>query len=289
MPCYLNQSLFVLIYDKSVKKAGCLRNADSNMLQSRGFTLIQVSMLLMAASLVMVAATLPGSRQNLNAGSISVNRLEAVLTTLRQYQTATGILPCPADASQPIGSTTYGVAATNGGTSGNCIGTTSPYADTHNNIAIGMVPVKTLGLSNDYALDGFGRDISYAVDTNATQCWATTSLPGAITVKDNNVNYNSVVALISHGADGFGAWLPMPGITGTAQRLNSGSTDASEAANAQVATGTLTPNTTFANFVKKTPTPTFDDLVVYKNPLWNLSTQPVVVQNSGFNVQVPGG
>jgi hypothetical protein len=36
------------------------------------------------------------------------------------------------------------------------------YVDDTNNIAIGMVPVRALGLSNDYALDGYGHDITYA-------------------------------------------------------------------------------------------------------------------------------
>ncbi len=56
-------------------------------------------------------------------------------------------------------------------------------------------------------------------------------------------------------------------------RLNAGSTDADQLTNAHVnssfvATGTLT------NFVKKMPTATFDDLVVYKSPMWTINTIP---------------
>jgi sugar lactone lactonase YvrE/type II secretory pathway pseudopilin PulG len=192
----------------------------------RGFTLVQISILLMVASLVLVAI-LPSSQSILSSDTATTLKLNNVLLALREYEAANGDLPCPADASQPISGTLYGVAAANAGTSSNCSGGSpaANYVDSTNHVAIGMVPVRALGLSNDYALDAFGRDITYAVDTDATTCgWASSSLTGQITVTDNGTAYSTIAALVSHGADGHGAWLPLPGSTGTAVRLNAGST-----------------------------------------------------------------
>lgn len=244
-----------------------------------GFNLIQISILLTVASLVMVAV-LPSPQSTVKNNASSVTKMNTILTALRQYEAATCTLPCPADPTLPIGDNNYGRAAANSGTTGNCIGgtPTAAYADTTKHIAIGMVPIYTLGLSYDYALDNWGRDITYAVDTGATQPggWAPTL---SITVNDNGNAQNSVVALVSHGKDGYGAWLPLTGTSGTATRFDNGSTDTGQADNAQVAHGGgLTANTTFASFIIQNATPTFDDNIIYKNPLWNINSPPAAIQ-----------
>jgi sugar lactone lactonase YvrE len=242
---------------------------------NRGFTLIQISILLIAASLVLVAI-LPSTRTTLNANNATTAKLNGILTAMRGYEAKNAALPCPADASQPIGSTSYGVAAANSGTGspGNCTGGTpaANYVDTTNNVAVGMVPVRALGLSNDYALDAYGRDITYAVDTNATVCFSGT-LPGKITVTDNGTANTTIAALVSHGADGHGAWIPLTGSSGSAVRLNSGSTDTNTLLNAHV-NGSFTPYTPLTNFVRSPPSATFDDLLVYKSNLWRLNAAP---------------
>ena len=248
-----------------------------------GFSLIQLSILLTVASMLLVTV-LPSTQSTSQKRSGSTTKMNAVLTALRQYQAATCALPCPADPTLPIGAPNYGRAAANNGTTGNCIGGSpaAAYADTTNHIAIGMVPVFTIGLSYDYALDNWGRDITYAVDTNATSTnWTSFTLPGAITVNDNGVSQSTVAALVSHGQDGYGAWLPLQGASGTAARLNNGSTDTTQADNAQVAHGGgLTANTTFVSFVNQGATATFDDSIVYRNNLWNLNALPKLDQAS---------
>lgn len=254
-----------------------------------GFTLIQVSIILTLAALAMVMM-LPTTQKNLTAGSNSATKLNAVLVALRQYETTNGLLPCPADASQPIGSTNYGVAAANGGPTTNCTGGSpaANFVDATNHVAIGMVPVRTLGLSNDYALDNFGRDITYGVDTNATGCWASSPLTGQVIVTDQGTNTGTwstnytVAALVSHGPDGHGAWMPLPGSSGTAVRLNAGSTDTDQLVNAHLTSGFVvtasslnaSAESTTTTFVRKPPTSTFDDIVVYRNPAWNLNKLP---------------
>jgi DNA-binding beta-propeller fold protein YncE len=250
----------------------------------RGFTLVQVSILLLAASLVLLAV-LPGTRTALDANSASVAKMNTILTALRQYESVNASLPCPADASKPTGGTGYGVAAANPGTGspGNCTGGSpaANYVDAANNVAIGMVPVRALGLHNDYALDAYGRDITYAVDTNATVCF-TGILAGKITVTEGGTTSSSIAALVSHGSDGHGAWIPLTGTTGTAVRLNAGSTDTDQLINAHVTSAfaatssslLTSAESTTTTFVSKLPTSTFDDLVVYKSPLWTLNAAP---------------
>src|ERR1035437_10699924 len=208
------------------------------MTMRRGFTLIQISILLIVASLVMVAI-LPWSKPTLTANNVTTAKMNGILTALRKFQVTNGRLPCPADASQPISGTSYAVEAANPGSSTNCTGGTpaANFVDATNHTAIGMVPLRALSLSNDYALDGYGRTITYAVDSAATSCWASSSLPGNIILGDNWITNNTVAAFVSHGADGYGAWIPLPGTSGTAVRLNKGSGDADQLVNAHVDAG----------------------------------------------------
>jgi sugar lactone lactonase YvrE len=252
-----------------------------------------LSILLTVAALVLVTV-LPSAQVTLNSNTSSTNTLDSVWLALREYVAANGVLPCPADASLAIGASNYGVAAANAGTSNNCSGGTpaANYVDTTNHVAIGMVPVRALQLPASAALDAFGRDITYAVDTHATSCWGTTSLTGQIAVSDNGSNNYTIAALVSHGADGHGAWLPMTGSSGTALRLNTGSGDNDQHFVNAHGTGSSSSPTFPSNystitslvtdaagitttFVKKPPTSTFDDLVVYNNPQFNMNKLPV--------------
>ncbi len=81
----------------------------------------------------------------------------------------------------------------------------------------GMVPTKTLRLPDDYAFDGYGRRIMYAVDARFTATNAFTSIPASnigtrMTVLDQSDNPKTTTAayvLVSFGPDGFGAYPPV--------------------------------------------------------------------------------
>jgi hypothetical protein len=81
--------------------------------------------------------------------------MNSVLKALRAYESVNSKLPCPADATKPMGDPNYGKAAF---AISDCRGGSpaANYADTTNHIAIGMVPFKTLGLPKEYALDAYG-------------------------------------------------------------------------------------------------------------------------------------
>lgn len=79
-------------------------------------------------------------------------------------------------------------------------------------VVIGNVPVRTLGLSDEFALDGWGNRFTYAVSANQTQ-GALKSAKGVIEVNDTSLPPRSVLrnpgtalyVLASHGKDGRGA------------------------------------------------------------------------------------
>lgn len=143
---YLIETQLLLCYAVEQLSYFYMRNQHS--WHHSGFSLIQISILLTVASLVMVAV-LPSPQSSLKSASASAIKMNTLITALRQYQSQYATLPCPADPTQPIGSSTYGVASSNTGTTNNCVTGTAPnaaYADSTQHIAIGMLPVRALQL-----------------------------------------------------------------------------------------------------------------------------------------------
>ncbi|MEZ5691513.1 MAG: hypothetical protein R3D71_07605 [Rickettsiales bacterium] len=106
----------------------------------------------------------------------------------------------------------------------------------------GTVPVRTLGLPDEYMFDGYGRKIRYIVDTGATEAticrdMQTTKTKGYIQIMDSaSATYttdNVMWALVSYGKNGHGA-LPIQGSGSLSTRINTGSTSADELVNAAV-------------------------------------------------------
>jgi len=222
---------------------------------------------------------LPGTQGTPTANNTTTAKMNAIFSAMRAYMVSNDALPCPADGRKPIGDPKYGVAAATG-TDCSAGSPAANLSDSTNHVAIGTVPIKTLNLPNDFGVDAYGHRITYAVDTNLTaSCW-TSPATGKIIVSDNGTSVNAVATLVSHGADGYGAWVPLAGSSGTAVQLNSGSTDTDQKLNAHkdasfVTTassrGTNSYSTT-STFVKKAPTSTFDDTVVYNSGLWVMNT-----------------
>lgn len=147
---------------------------------------------------------------------------------------------------------------------------------TFTSVVAGVVPTRTLGLPDDYMFDGYGRRISYMVDTRATDpttCrnMQITNSVGAIQITDSAalaypyIADNVMWSLISYGKNGHGAF-PMQG-SSIANRINSGATNDDERLNAFVATGTTSFATAFTQkLIRHEPVPIsgatyFDDTV----------------------------
>ena len=252
--------------------------------KQRGFTLLELSIVLIIVALVTGMAATSGISIIATARLTGTqNKMKAIDDALMQYRNANDRLPCPGDLTIAPGATNYGVEGTIPGT---CIGG-SPAANfsaagatnTTATAAEGALPAVTLGLSNDFMLDGWGNRFRYAVDVSMTALGAFSGTPlgctiGAITVKDANGtarSKGSIYALISHGANGHGAYT-RNGVT-----LNAASVNTNEQTNchcnSSAAATTYAP--TYVQMASSVDAgnalDNFDDLVSYKER-WQMRT-----------------
>lgn len=141
-----------------------------------GFSLVQLSIVLTVISLL-AASALPGgdAASAAKKNDITVQRMIAIEQALRGFRAGlnattgaswagnqSGRIPCPADGTLDITHANFGKEVDGPGVcaAANFIA---------GNVALGVVPVRTLQLPDEYALDGFGRRFSYVVDIRATR------------------------------------------------------------------------------------------------------------------------
>ena len=209
-----------------------------------GFSLLEMTLvlLIMALGLGMFMAQQVASVNN-QKETITDERLEAIQEALRLFRSVHMRLPCPANGAYAPSSQYYGREAAG---EGSCTGGTPAANQLGTNLAAGVVPTKTLGISDDFAMDGWGRKLTYAVDTRATAACAFTTYPISdttvgFTVNDKDGNARSTrawYAAISHGINGHGAYAM------TGARISASSSNANEhlncMCNAAVADQSLT-------------------------------------------------
>jgi prepilin-type N-terminal cleavage/methylation domain-containing protein len=269
------------------------------------FTLLE-----MAIVIAIIAVILAGGAVTFSASvkqkqfDQTKEKMAVLQKALRDYWRTFGRLPCPADiVSYSLAESNFGVEAEN---KGSCDGTpaatffynidldsiagpalcsynevTHSYSDaTHDNcIYLGMIPVRTLQLPDDYAFDGWGRRLSYVVHSDFTLPNASADL-GVTSDVDNgttriivksdaltNKTQAAAYALLSHGMNGHGAY-PRHSQVGTL-RVNSGSANTMELGNCHcdnIAEDQGLTNTFYqAPYSTNTAsvTDTFDDLLVF--------------------------
>jgi type II secretory pathway pseudopilin PulG len=171
-----------------------------------GFTLAETAMVLAIFALV-IGAMVPTllSMRLAEQTRATASNLQIVMRSIAGFVQSAGCLPCPL-AADNIGANIAACAA--------C--TTS----------VGIVPFHTLGLPQNAAKDAYGHWLTYAVDTKLARL-PNTAQPMSATnnicvhTKDattqlkvqpeigNEQNYISVM-LLSHGANGFGAYKNLP-------------------------------------------------------------------------------
>lgn len=243
-------------------------------LSSAGFSLMELSVVLVIVSaMVWGGITVGKSQIEASRAEQTRQKIEAINKALEIHRKSSNRLPCPADARLSESDANFGVAAD---MPGNCLDGAIKAPLTNGGDAVGgSVPVRALGLPNDYAVDGWGHRFTYAIDRRMSEddAYAKYSLNdsdiGVFDIKDSSgasLTAKSVMALVSHGANGHGAFRA----SGGANRIVADSTNADELENANVdATGAVTAfNTTFV-MKAETQDPTsatggFDDIVAYK-------------------------
>lgn len=200
-----------------------------------GMTLVEVSVVLMILAFALGAAMmLANARLEAAKVSSTKEKQQAIKVALQNFIARQNRLPCPAVPTAAQGTAAYGAEAANPGTCTSVPNFTVGGAANRN--ARGVVPWVALGLPDDAAIDGFGNRFTYQVLRSQTNLNAATvtGMTGNIAVYDrrpaaggNQVNANalSVAAVISHGKNGWGAYLP---ITGTQLTANGGDPDEDE-------------------------------------------------------------
>lgn len=230
-----------------------------------GFTLVEMAIVLVIVGLLLGGLLMPLSAQveQRRIGETQ-KALEEIKEALIGFAIANGRLPCPASATTPTGAAGAGIEPT-------------PIVATGCTNFAGVLPWATLGVNET---DAWGNRYTYRVTREFTRTaprttFASCAIPppsnptlaafalcsqGDMTLLTtgggSSLSSNIPVVVISHGKNGNGAYH----IQGNQLPLGA---DVDELDNQLTAAGTATANTTF---IRKTPTTTFDDLVVWVSP-----------------------
>lgn len=168
----------------------------------QGFTLVELAVTLSVLSIIagtLFMEMITGSA--LQAQIDTTNRMLAIRDAVRAYYAARHSLPCPAIGDTAPQDEDYGRPTTSEGfcSSGEVLNTGTS--------SMGGVPVKTLALPDEYALDGWGHKIMYMLDDEYSR--DTESPTPSITVLDSDggATIDTVpVVLISFGVNGAGSF-----------------------------------------------------------------------------------
>jgi prepilin-type N-terminal cleavage/methylation domain-containing protein len=251
--------------------------------QKNGFSLIELSVVITIISLTLGGALdLATKKTEADKRSETDERIEAIQEALEHFVIQNQRLPCPADGTIALNANGFGYE-----TSASTSGCSDSDLFSSSNVYAGIVPIKTLGLDDDFALDGWNRRFTYVVDarfanslatnsncngTTSTYCFQYTTA-GSITIRSDVSPGGGVTAsegvyvIISHGKNGHGAFKRNGG-TNNADRLDMDSTDGSEQENAEYDENGS--NTTYdATFVDKQQTTSYDDIILYREK-WHL-------------------
>lgn len=273
----------------------------SGQYRCNGFTLIELSLVLVVVALLAAAALATSVNQATATNTAQLNAtLDAVETALLNYISTSNRLPCPSDITASENSASFGTEVgtvgngsctgynfINSGTDpdgpgGSDPGATDPlYVTTTSKIVAGSIPTKTLRLPDRFAYDPWGHKIFYVVDIRMTVYGATGLYPplsssvGGIVVKKvatdtlaNSLTYTAVYALVSVGSNGHGGYARNP--SSTSVMFNAGSTNTDEQKNCHC-NSSATATTFDRIFVQKPHVSTttvsnqFDDVVRFRN------------------------
>lgn len=232
-----------------------------------GFSLVEISIVLVVVA-TMLAGVLPAitESQKTNASTETIDRMEAIEQAILTYRVGQERIPCPSSLTLSVNVGNFGKE---GATPGTCTGgTPAATFGPSGQVVAGGVPVKTLGLPDEYAFDGWGRRFVYYVDKQLTldTSYATTSA-GSITIMDGAATptvrtATAAYALLSPGPNGHG------GYTRSGSRFSFGTTNTRELENCDctsaAANGTF--NATLHQYMATSntdPKETFDDIVRY--------------------------
>lgn len=179
-----------------------------------GFGLVEIAVLLAVIG-VIISSLLPAvsMRRSLDEVNVTIERMKRIEDALKAFNNAATVrpfLPCPAPMNLHHDNSAFGVMTTHNNTTppGTCTGAQDNKTGTPAGVSFGAVPVRSLGLPEEYAFDGYGRLISYHVSlptiSNGTVSGITVQNAATTPVVETTT---AAYALISHGKNGHGAYL----------------------------------------------------------------------------------
>ena len=166
-----------------------------NKIKNLAFTMLEMSITIAIIGILTVGGlTFEISLSNSSHKNLTLDRMNKISQALKIFFIENGRFPCPRN----IGTASFGDELTT------CTSSTGAYSYYGYSYSYGGVPVKTLGLSEEYAYDAWGNKIAYVIPSALTK--TSTFFSGALGSKiintDNEKITNSAVyVLISPGKD----------------------------------------------------------------------------------------
>ncbi len=246
--------------------------------KTKAFTIIEISIVIMISAII-----LAGSFSALKTGmkNAAIKTTNSNLTTayekIGEFLEKNSRLPCPSPLLTSMDSgANFGLEARS---SNSCNGNGILRSNIKSSIVYGGIPVRTLGISDSIASDGYGNKLVYVVDERLTRD-KIINLPSSLssptpsesfgTLPDSEISIqifdvfpngtsqrifsNAAIILLSHGPNMYGAY-PL-----NQSNSYSSSTNTSENVN----------SSSSANFTRffisdRTQDSVFDDIVIFKS------------------------
>jgi type II secretory pathway pseudopilin PulG len=196
----------------------------------RGFSLLDVAIVIGIVG-ILVAGFLASYKlyQSIRAAQVTEENFQIVQRALGAYKATRAKYPAPAGYRLSDDDDQYGLSSTS--ITNNCASAPSAGHICRSNgaagekVLVGLVPFVDLNIPPAAARDGYGRLFTYAVSEKQTQANGNNpalryvcvqsqdvrdngSIDAAVNCTLANENPPSEVAIVSHGRDGVGAWLP---------------------------------------------------------------------------------
>lgn len=219
----------------------------------KAYTLVELSIVLVIISIFLSSGLNIFTNNIVQTKTVNTKeKLNIIYKSLAEYLMTNQALPCPINLNIPKDTdTSYG--ATSLGSIDNCVANT--IGTFPNQIIIGALPTRDLGLTSDMAEDDFGNKILYVVDNRLiTNFVATGFSDGAIDIgqgSGSNTPTKPVLLLLSFGANSCGSYKTNGQKNNDCTEQNDGSGQFKNSDN----------DTTFAT---SDTNPKFDDVVLTK-------------------------
>lgn len=189
-----------------------------------GFALPIIAALLIVASLAATTVLLEHNREAVwKPQSDTKKQLQNVTDSLVKFQRTFHRLPCPAPHDQLPGSGNFGLEGT-GCSLGSAINGVERHAIGDGKfMRVGVLPVRTLGLTESYNADEWGNRFTYVVIESLTDPVTFSDETGTLKlISENGTTLSDgAFAIVAHGKDGKGAYSLKSGTVGVACNTNS--------------------------------------------------------------------